>query len=31
MEQDHIESVFNAMLDDVKYIKLSTYFNGLKK
>lgn len=28
---DHIESIFNSMLDDVKTIKLSTYFKSIRK
>jgi len=28
---DHIETIFNSMLDDVKTIKLSTYFRSIKK
>lgn len=28
---DHIEGVFNEMLEDVKYIKLATYFREIKK
>ena len=30
MRSDHVEGVFNSMLEDVKYIKLSTYFKGEK-
>jgi len=30
MIDDHIESTFNAMLEDINYIKLSTYFKGKK-
>ena len=28
---DHIDGVFKEMLDDVKIIKLSTYFRSIKK
>lgn len=28
---DHIEGKFNEMLEDIKFIKLATYFRGLKK
>ena len=27
MEQHHIENVFNDMIEDVKYLKLSTFLN----
>jgi len=29
MKQDHIESIFNDMLDDIQYIKLATYFKKI--
>lgn len=28
---DHIENVFNSMIEDVKLIKLSTYFRSIKR
>jgi len=28
---DHIEQVFNSMLEDVNYIKLATYFRSIKR
>lgn len=28
---NHIEGVFNEMLEDVKFIKLSTYFKSVRK
>lgn len=28
---DHIEEVFNNMIEDIKYIKLSTYFKNIGK
>lgn len=28
---DHIESIFNSMLEDVKIIKLATYFKKIRK
>jgi len=27
---DHIENVFNSMIDDINMIKLSTYFKSIK-
>lgn len=27
MKQHHIENVFNEMIEDVKYLKLSTFLN----
>lgn len=27
---DHIEGIFNGMIEDVKYIKLATYFKNLR-
>lgn len=31
MKQDHIETLFNDMLDDIRYIKLATYFKGINR
>ncbi len=28
---DHIENIFNSMLEDVKIIKLATYFRKIRK
>lgn len=30
IKMDHVEGIFNSMLEDVKYIKLSTYFKSIK-
>ena len=27
---DHIETIFNEMIEDINLIKLSTYFKGIK-
>ncbi len=28
---DHIEEVFNGMIEDIKYIKLATYFKNIRR
>lgn len=28
---DHIENIFNSMIDDLKYIKLATYFKSARR
>lgn len=28
---DHIEGIFNSMLEDIKTIKLSTYFRSIRR
>lgn len=28
---DHIEGIFNNMIEDIKYIKLATYFKNIRK
>lgn len=30
IKMDHIEGIFNSMIEDVKYIKLATYFKKIK-
>ena len=28
---NHIERIFNSMIEDIKYIKLATYFKNINK
>ena len=28
---DHIEEIFNGMIEDIKYIKLATYFKNIRR
>ena len=30
-KMNHIEDVFNNMIEDIKYIKLATYFKKIRK
>jgi len=30
IKMDHIEGIFNSMIEDIKYIKLATYFKQNK-